>query len=211
MLKLFPLMEAVRSGGDLRNLGGFDKNIIEFDCPEGAVRFRLEAIKNNTSETEIYAINPQVREKVTEFIKEHWYSTEMLIRGQIIDMTKVDGFVIFDDNKKIAGLITYIIKEGECEITSFDSIIPNKGIGTKLINKLFDTVKNTGCSKIKLITTNDNINAIRFYQKRGLDMIRINKGEIDRERVLKPEIPFIGENGIPIKHEVEFEMDLVNK
>lgn len=45
MLKLFPLMEAIRSGGDLRNLGGRDKYIMEFDCPDGVVRFRLEALK----------------------------------------------------------------------------------------------------------------------------------------------------------------------
>jgi len=47
MLRLFPLMEAVRSGGDLHNLGGSDKHIMEFDCPDGVVRFRME-VKNNT-------------------------------------------------------------------------------------------------------------------------------------------------------------------
>ncbi|QDR79543.1 TIGR04076 family protein [Sporomusa termitida] len=47
MLKSFPLMEAVRSGGNLRNLGGCQENIIEFDCPDGIVKFRLEAIKQS--------------------------------------------------------------------------------------------------------------------------------------------------------------------
>mgnify|MGYP000930995653 CR=1 FL=1 len=45
MLKIFPLMEAARSGGDLRNLGGSDKHIMEFECPEGVVRFKLEAFR----------------------------------------------------------------------------------------------------------------------------------------------------------------------
>ncbi len=40
---LFPIMEAVRSGGDLRNLGGFERYTMEFDCPDGIVRFRIEA------------------------------------------------------------------------------------------------------------------------------------------------------------------------
>jgi uncharacterized repeat protein (TIGR04076 family) len=46
MAKLFPLMEAVRSGGDLRNLGGSDKNAMEFCCPDGVIQFRLEAQEN---------------------------------------------------------------------------------------------------------------------------------------------------------------------
>ncbi|MDF2876295.1 MAG: hypothetical protein K0R22_2978 [Sporomusa sp.] len=44
MLKNFPIMEAVRSGGDLRNLGGSKENMMDFDCPDGVVRFRLEAV-----------------------------------------------------------------------------------------------------------------------------------------------------------------------
>ncbi|MDF2686279.1 MAG: GCN5-related N-acetyltransferase, partial [Clostridia bacterium] len=201
MFKLFPLMEAVRSGGDLRKLGGIERSIMEFGCPDGVVRFRLEGFINNISELEMQTISPQDRTRVTEFIKEHWYSTDMLIRGKIIDMTKVDGFVIFDDsNTEIVGLITYIIEDDECEITSFDSTIPNRGIGTRLLNKLINTAKDLSCSKIKLITTNDNIKAIRFYQKHGFDLFCINRGAIDRERILKPEIPYIGENGIPIKH-----------
>jgi uncharacterized repeat protein (TIGR04076 family) len=41
LLKVFPLMEAVRSGGDLRNLGGAGPAEIETVCPDGVVRFRL--------------------------------------------------------------------------------------------------------------------------------------------------------------------------
>lgn len=67
---------------------------------------------------------------------------------------------------------------------------------------------NIKCDKIQLITTNDNINAIKFYQKRGFDLLQINHSAIDEERKIKPEIPYIGQNGIPIRHEVEFEMEL---
>lgn len=43
MLKAFPLMESVRAGGDLRNLGGEAENKIRFCCPDGVVTFLLEA------------------------------------------------------------------------------------------------------------------------------------------------------------------------
>ena len=45
MTVLFPIMEAVRSGGDLRNVGGdsqYSKNIV---CPDGCVLFRVTAKK----------------------------------------------------------------------------------------------------------------------------------------------------------------------
>ena len=57
--------------------------------------------------------------------------------------------------------------------------------------------------------TNDNLNAIGFYQKRGFDIVDINLGAIDREReTSKPEIPLVGQNGIPLHHEIDFSIDL---
>jgi len=61
---------------------------------------------------------------------------------------------------------------------------------------------------VRLLTTNDNLNAIGFYQKRSFELVGVNLGAIDREREQKPSIPLIGQNGIPIHHEVEFLIDL---
>ena len=77
-----------------------------------------------------------------------------------------------------------------------------------LLNSVIKMSKQNGNKRIQLITTNDNINAIRFYQKRGFELIGINCGAIDREREMKPQIPIIGENGIPLRHEIEFSMEL---
>ena len=43
MMMLYPLMEAVRSGGDLANLGGDGKYTKTIVCPDGCVIFRLTA------------------------------------------------------------------------------------------------------------------------------------------------------------------------
>lgn len=45
MTLLFPLMEAVRSGGDLRNVGGDSPCSKTVVCPDGCVIFRLKAKK----------------------------------------------------------------------------------------------------------------------------------------------------------------------
>ena len=45
MMVMFPIMEAVRSGGDLENIGGDGKLSKVVVCPDGCVMFRLTARK----------------------------------------------------------------------------------------------------------------------------------------------------------------------
>lgn len=144
------------------------------------------------------------RDAINAFIKEHWYTTIMIIRGKKIDMTDTEGF-IFREKDEIIGLATYIVYDDILEITSLDSLQEKKGIGTRLIEHILREAKERGCRKVVVITTNDNINAIRFYQKRGFDMANLFRNALDISRKLKPEIPLIGENSIPLRHEIEFE------
>lgn len=152
-------------------------------------------------------INSGNRNLINAFIKQHWYTTTMIIRGKEIDMTKVEGFY-FSEEKNIIGLITYIAYNDILEITSLDSLQENQGIGSKLVEAVIYEAKERKCQKIVLITTNDNINAIKFYQKRGFDMTHLFRNALDISRKLKPEIPLIGENSIPLRHEIEFELSI---
>lgn len=145
------------------------------------------------------------RNRVDAFIKQHWHTTTMIIRGKEIDMTKTEGF-FFSEGKEMIGLITYIFYDNILEITSLDSLYENQGIGSKLVEAVKHEAKKREIQKIVLITTNDNINAIKFYQKRGFDMVRLFHNALDVSRKLKPEIPLIGENSIPLRHEIEFEL-----
>lgn len=96
------------SGRDLSNLlPGTEKHKCEFTCPDGVVKFRLEAIAKKDFKPE--PINESTRQKVSDFIAEHWHGTDMLIRAKIIDRTKVDGFVIFKEGV-IIGLVTFLLK-----------------------------------------------------------------------------------------------------
>jgi hypothetical protein len=65
-----------------------------------------------------------------------------------------------------------------------------------------------GCSRIHLTTTNDNLRALGFYQKRGWSIIAIHRGAMDKARIVKPNIPLIGMNGIPVHDEIELELRL---
>lgn len=156
---------------------------------------------------EIKNISYKNRNQINYFINSQWFSTNMVVRGELVDMTVLDGFVAYE-NLNIIGLITYKIKDNECEIISLDSLKERQGIGTSLVNKVIQVATKNKCIKVTLISTNDNINALRFYQKRGFDMVRIYYNSLEIARKIKPSIPMIGEYNIPLKHEIEFEMFL---
>ncbi|MEA4963759.1 GNAT family N-acetyltransferase [Lutispora sp.] len=159
---------------------------------------------------DIKAISSENRRQIDDFISSHWFSTDMVVKGELVDMTVLDGFAVYD-NEAVIGLVTYRIRSNECEIMSLDSLRGKQGIGTALVNKVIEIAREKKCTKIKLVTTNDNINAIRFYQKRGFDMTNLYRNALNVSRELKPSIPLLGDFDIPIKHEIEFEMDLKNQ
>ena len=158
---------------------------------------------------EYLAITDLNRQKINGFIRDHWFTTEMVILGEIVDITVVEGIAAMDGDE-IVGLITYRVSGDTCEITSLDSLREGQGNGTALLEQVIAIAREMNCLKVSLITTNDNIHAIQFYQKRGFDLVRLHKDSIQQARVLKPEIPLIGSNGIPITDELEFEMLLSN-
>lgn len=155
----------------------------------------------------IEKITDKTRELVNQFFLENWYSTDMSIRGEIIDGTKVDGFLLQEDNK-IIGLVTYTFFGDICEIVSLDSKKENIGIGTALLKEIEKVAINNNCKKIRLVTTNDNLRALQFYQKRGYYLTRLYTNAIDEVRKVKPNVPLLGENDIPLRDEIELEKQL---
>lgn len=144
-------------------------------------------------------INEELRQDVGSIFGEIIVS-----RGQIHRLMELSGFVYIEENQ-IQGSIFYNVFGQECEIVSLESHLEGKGIGSKLIELVIERAGNLACKRVWLITSNDNIKAIRFYQKRGFDLVCIHQNAITEARKLKPSIPLYGHDEIPIKHEVEFE------
>lgn len=152
-------------------------------------------------------INGKYRDIVNQILRDEWHCPPSISRGKIIDTTNLPGF-LFIENEVIKGVITYNIEDEECEIVTINSFEENKGIGTALINEVLDIAQKNECKRLWLITTNDDINAIRFYQKKGFDLKAAHINAMENSRKLKPTIPLIGMDNIPIKHELEFEIIL---
>jgi ribosomal protein S18 acetylase RimI-like enzyme len=145
--------------------------------------------------------------RLRQFWIEHWGGEEMFTRGNVYRPEQLEGFVIEDGTEWI-GLLTFFIKDGECEVTSLDSLREGKGIGSALIDKALEEARARNCQRLFLITTNDNLNALGFYQKRGFELVTVYRGAINETRKRKPAIPLIGFNNIPLRDEIELEINL---
>ena len=66
-----------------------------------------------------------------------------------------------------------------------------------------------GCTRLWLITTNDNLRALALYQRWGMEIVAFHRHAVTKaRRDLKPSIPERGAQGIPIAHELELELRL---
>jgi ribosomal protein S18 acetylase RimI-like enzyme len=145
------------------------------------------------------------RDWAVGLIEKEWGSRKVVTRGIVRDVVNLDGFIALQSNEPI-GLLTFWIEGEECEIITLNSLSENIGVGTGLIDSVKVTARESGCRRIWLITTNDNLAAVRFYQKRGFSMVAVYPGAIEQSRRLKPEIPLIGIDGIPLRDEIELEI-----
>jgi len=150
-------------------------------------------------------INPK---KIKNYLIESWGSTEVVSRGTMYQVDTLPGFMAIADDRPV-GLIAYHIQNQECEIVMLKATVEDTGIGSALIDAVKSLPQVKKCMRIWLITTNDNIEAIRFYQKRGFELVAVHRNAIAQSRLLKPSIPAIGKHGIPIRDEIEFELKLV--
>ncbi len=151
------------------------------------------------------------REWVARFMAEQWGADLVVVHGMTCRPSDLPGLVAVQKEHPI-GLVTFHI-EGEgpgsgCEIVTLNSIKAGIGVGTALIEAVREMAGHSGCRRLWLVTTNDNLDALRFYQKRGFRLVAIRPNALEESRRIKPQIPLIGNDGIPLRDEIELEMRL---
>jgi GNAT superfamily N-acetyltransferase len=138
---------------------------------------------------------------------ERWGSTKIVTRGVLHTANELPGFIAAVETGPV-GLLTYHLEDDACEVVSLDSFLEYQGIGSALLQTVEQVAKENKCNRIWLVTTNDNINALRFYQRRGYFLVAVHCNALELSRQLKPQIPLIGNEGIPLRDEIEFEKRL---
>ena len=145
--------------------------------------------------------------RLRQFWKKYWGDEFVVAHGVVYHPDTLEGFVAFDADEWV-GLITYDFSGHSCEIVSLDSLREGQGLGTKLIDRVVEEARKKDCERLFLITTNDNLNALGFYQRRGFELVKIHRGAVMESRKIKPSISLIGMNNIPLRDEIELEINL---
>ena len=136
-----------------------------------------------------------------QLLSGHFGDTRQARRGELIDAMTMSGLVAVDEHGERLGLLTFRDLAGEVEILALVAETRHHGVGTALLGALLDLKAD---STIWVVTTNDNLNALRFYQRRGFRIRGVRPGAVDAARVnLKLSIPVAGEFGIAIRDEIE--------
>ena len=160
------------------------------------------------------------REWVAHFLDERWGTTQIVSRGRAVYGHLLPGFIAergaeaadseieeADDAPpaESIGLITVHIGDKECEITTLDSVDQSRGVGSALVEAVENWAREAGIKRLWLVTTNDNLDALKFWQKRGYELVSVHRNAIAKARRIKPQIPITGLNGITIRDEIELE------
>jgi len=147
------------------------------------------------------------REWVRQRITQYWGAQTMVAHGIVYHPSDLPGFLALYHGGPVA-LATFHLEGETCELVSLDCDVQGIGIGTALVAAVLQAAKKAGCRRVWLVTTNDNLHALGFYQKRGFHLVAVHPEAVTEARKQKPSIPMIGENGIPIRDEIVLEITI---
>jgi GNAT superfamily N-acetyltransferase len=136
---------------------------------------------------------------IADHLRERWRATQVAVHGEVIDAAALPALIAQDGR----GLATWRRVGADAELVTLDATPAGCGTGTALIAALVALLRDQGCKRLLLTTTNDNLSALRFYMRRGFRLTQVRPGAVDDARRLKPSIPVLGEHGIPRHDEVE--------
>jgi ribosomal protein S18 acetylase RimI-like enzyme len=158
-------------------------------------------------EIRIRPISEGDRPMLAWLVAELWGSEIVAVHGSSLRPAELGGFIA-ERSGRVAGLLTYQLVGSVLEIVTLNAIDRRAGIGTMLVEAAVTKARRFGCHEIRLTTTNDNVDALRFYQRRGFRLAELRPGAVDHSRERKPEIPRVGDYGIPLHDEIDLTLSV---
>jgi GNAT superfamily N-acetyltransferase len=153
-------------------------------------------------EIRVRTVGDRDRPMIAWLMVELWGSELQVVHQSVYRPAELPG-LIAERAGRVVGLLTYQVSDEMLEVVTLNAIERRTGVGTVLMEAVAANARQLRCHEIRLTTTNDNLDAIRFYQRRGLRLVALRPGAVDRARLEKPEIPRVGDYGIPLRDEID--------
>jgi GNAT superfamily N-acetyltransferase len=147
------------------------------------------------------------RATVTAILTASWGGTTVVVHGTVVDAAGLPALLAERDGTPV-GLLTHRSGSRGLEVVTLDAVVPRSGAGSALLAAAAELARSSGARRMWLVTTNDNLDALRFYQRRGLRITEVSPGAADAARAVKPSIPLVGGHGIPVHDELTLELAL---
>lgn len=142
-----------------------------------------------------------------QLLRLRWSGGALMLRGKIVHPKDVEALAAYHDGR-LAGVATWRLEGPVIYLATLNNITEQRGVGVALLEAVMKLGRRKGSALLRVIVTNDNLNALGFYQRRGFRIVAVYPGAIDTIRTLLPNIPTMGANRIPIRDEIELEIDL---
>ena len=158
----------------------------------------------------IRPIRLEERGELDRGIAKNWGSPYVVSRGSLHRVSELPCLLATDGDRWL-GVAAYRLAAGACELVLLEAFERGHGTGTALLSAVAEQARAAGARRLWLVTTNDDVDALRFYQRRGLRLARLWPDAVTQARkLLKPEIPLTGDHGIAIRDELELDCTLTD-
>jgi ribosomal protein S18 acetylase RimI-like enzyme len=138
---------------------------------------------------------------------EQWGGEPIVGRGRAHRVEDLEGLVALIGEERV-GVLTYCIDADVCEIVTLNAFREGVGVGRALIEAVAERARAAGAGTLLVMTTNDNVGALRFYQRAGFHLNELRSGAVEEARRVKPTIPLVGTDQIPVRDELDLVRDL---
>jgi ribosomal protein S18 acetylase RimI-like enzyme len=142
-------------------------------------------------------------------IFESWGDELIVGRGISRRVGDLRALVALGERGERVGVATFDVDGDAAELVTLDALRSGAGVGRALVDGVAAAARAAGARRLIVMTTNDNLRALRFYQRYGFRLVALRPEAVDEaRRLVKPSIPSVGEDGIPIRDEIDLELDL---
>ncbi len=145
---------------------------------------------------------------LARFLTQKWGHDGVVVMGKVWSSKDLNIVAAYDETEQMLAIAGWVIKGDTLLLASIDSIFERKGVASVLIDAIVEHARSLGAKRVRAVVTNDNFEAMRFYQRRNFRFTALYVNAADAYRAIFQDTPKTGYYGIPIRDTLELELIL---